>query len=237
MATQKTLGDCLKGSWVFSSVGTAASFVHGSHVIKTRHVPQVTAGALYVLLHQAYARRYDDQGNSMEECRKLMCEKSPHFQYWCTVFKMELSLLPFLRSLRFPNSQLYPLDALIDLKVVLFALDHTNYASWIPIHLHVMEELKPRHPGVAEKFNAGKFTVQNTCQAFSAIPIDQAHEQNNAVIKGGHLNIGGKSDLLACLEELCLPGMQTEIPKTTWLILDGASVVQLLKPVGIKTFE
>lgn len=31
---------------------------------------------------------------------------------------------------------------------------------------------------------SGGFTVQNTAKVFSAIAIDQAHEQNNAVVKG-----------------------------------------------------
>ena len=41
-----------------------------------------------------------------------------------------------------------------------------------------------KHPGVAREFGAGNFNVRKTKNVFSSIPIDQAHEQNNALIKG-----------------------------------------------------
>ncbi len=47
-----------------------------------------------------------------------------------------------------------------------------------------MAELPTKHSEVAKNFNAGNFTVQKTKRVFSTIPIDQAHEQNNACIKG-----------------------------------------------------
>ena len=34
------------------------------------------------------------------------------------------------------------------------------------------------------EFSAGNLTVRNTKNVFSSIPIDQVHEQNNALIKG-----------------------------------------------------
>ena len=64
------------------------------------------------------------------------------------------------------------------------ALDHTNYARWIPVYLRDMAELFTKHPNVAKEFKAGIFTVQKTRKVFSSIAIDQAHEQNNALIKG-----------------------------------------------------
>ena len=38
--------------------------------------------------------------------------------------------------------------------------------------------------GIAQEFHAGNFMVQKTRRPFSAIPVDQAHEQKNAAIKG-----------------------------------------------------
>ena len=64
------------------------------------------------------------------------------------------------------------------------SLDHTHYARWIPVHLRDMIALPMKHPGVAREFRAGNFTVRKTKNVFSSIPIDQAHEQNNALIKG-----------------------------------------------------
>ena len=45
-------------------------------------------------------------------------------------------------------------------------------------------ELPTTHPEIAEEFRAGNFTVRKTNRPFSDIPVDQAHEQNNAAIKG-----------------------------------------------------
>jgi len=44
--------------------------------------------------------------------------------------------------------------------------------------------LPTAHPEVAHEFEAGSFTIQKMSRQFSAIPIDQAQEQNNAAIKG-----------------------------------------------------
>lgn len=65
-----------------------------------------------------------------------------------------------------------------------FSLDHTNYARWLPIHLRDMYRLNDVAPDVAVQFKQGKFAVNKTSKHFSAIPIDQAHEQNNALVKG-----------------------------------------------------
>ena len=47
-----------------------------------------------------------------------------------------------------------------------------------------MAALPMKHPCVAREFGVGNFTVRKTKNVFSSIPIDQAHEQNNALIKG-----------------------------------------------------
>ena len=52
------------------------------------------------------------------------------------------------------------------------------------MHLKVVVELTTKHPDVAGKFSEGYFIVQKTHRVFSSIQIDQAHEQNNACIKG-----------------------------------------------------
>ena len=57
-----------------------------------------------------------------------------------------------------------------------------------------MAELPNKHPEINRKFNAGHFTVQKTKRVFSAIPIDQAHEQNNACVKGDGGAVGLKED-------------------------------------------
>ena len=76
------------------------------------------------------------------------------------------------------------LNALTELVLWFQALDHTHYARRIPVHLRDIAELTTKHPDITRKFKEGHFTVQKTQRVFSSIPIDQAHEQNNACIKG-----------------------------------------------------
>ena len=106
----------------------------------------------------------------------------PHFQYWATVLELEMLVLVYVRSLRQASLSMY-LATLTELVPWFHALDHTHYARWIPVHLRDMIALSMKHPGVAREFGAGNFTVRKTKNVFSCIPIDQAHEQNNALIK------------------------------------------------------
>ena len=92
-------------------------------------------------------------------------------------------MLIFVHSLCVASFAMY-LDTLTELVPWFLALDHTNYARWIPVHLRDMAELPNRQPDVAKEYNSGKFVVHKTRRVFSSIPIDQAHEQNNALIKG-----------------------------------------------------
>ena len=47
-----------------------------------------------------------------------------------------------------------------------------------------MLSLESVHPDVFAQFEAGNFTMKKTSRPFSAMAIDQAHEQNNASVKG-----------------------------------------------------
>lgn len=96
---------------------------------------------------------------------------------------LEVCILTFVRSLREADFDMYS-DTLWKLLPWFFALDHTHYARWIPVHLRDMVNLHRTHPDVLEEFRAGMFTVQKTNRIFSSIATDQAHEQNTAIIKG-----------------------------------------------------
>ena len=65
-----------------------------------------------------------------------------------------------------------------------FALDHGNYARWLPVHLHDMRTLYLTNPAIYKEFNERYFVVSKNVRKFSSIPIDHAHEQNNKIIKG-----------------------------------------------------
>ncbi|KAJ8351860.1 hypothetical protein SKAU_G00233360 [Synaphobranchus kaupii] len=49
------------------------------------------------------------------------------------------------------------------------------------------------------------------------------------------LRLGTKSDLLTCLEDLS--PAQTKAPDATCVILDGAAIIQMMKPAGANTFD
>lgn len=58
-----------------------------------------------------------------------------------------------------------------------FALDHTNYARNLPIHLRDMSTIEELHPALYVEFKSGHFMGQKSRRAFSKIPHDQMHEQ------------------------------------------------------------
>lgn len=64
-----------------------------------------------------------------------------------------------------------------------FALDHFHYARWISVHIRDLVSLPQWHPLIYTEFLKGHFTVKKTNHSFSRLAIDQAHEQNNAVVK------------------------------------------------------
>ena len=171
-----------------ATAGTSDSFLKAASVTRTRRAHQITASSLYALLTKSY-QCYKD-GLEQEEpvasfsdwCLKKVATV-PQFHFWYLTLQLELLLLVFVRSLREANFELY-LDSLSKMVPWLFGLDHTHYARWLPIHLRDMYRLQDFAPDVALHFKQGKFVVNKTSKPFSSIPIDQAHEQNNALVKG-----------------------------------------------------
>ena len=129
------------------------------------------------------------------------CKNSsiPQFKYWCLVLELELLALQFVRSLREADFQLY-IQCLGQLVPWMFALDHTNYSRWLPIHIKDMVQLEERVPSIYEEFNAGNFVVRKSNHVFSAIAVDQCHEQLNATIKGDGGVIGITQNASALIE-------------------------------------
>ena len=197
MAALKTAGDWLQDSgWTqalvqaeIASAGTADSFLRAAHVSRTRRAHQVTVAALHILQHRAYdiynerATARDEEPLEFEAWCDQRAAACPQFQYWATVLNLELCILLYIRSLRESNFTLY-MDTLPELAAWFAALDHIHYARWLPVHIRDMVGIAEKHPDVAAKFHAGHFTSKKTRHAFSAISLDQAHEQNNATVKG-----------------------------------------------------
>ena len=94
----------------------------------------------------------------------------------------------------------------------MFALDHHNYARWLPVHINEMFQLH-RNPSIYLEFHKGKFTVQKSNRKFSRIAADQIHEQMNAKFKG----VGGAIGLT-----------ENETALQRWLIC-GPEISKLLE--------
>ena len=195
MVALEMLGDWLEDSgWTsalveakIASVRVANSFVKAPNVKRARRAHQLTASALYALLNKAYAEREDELALEDTPSFDKWCEErmssSPHFQFWHIALQLELLYLVFVRSFRESDFELY-LDAIQKLAAWCFALDHTNYARWLPVHLQDMLSLNDKQPYVYHQFQSNGFVVQKTSRRFSSIAVDQAHEQNNALVKG-----------------------------------------------------
>jgi len=56
----------------------------------------------------------------------------------------------------------------------MFAMDHVDYARWLPVFINDLKALQKRHPNVYREFMAGKFTISQSGKPFSRIGIDQA---------------------------------------------------------------
>ena len=105
------------------------------------------------------------------------------FKFWNLILQLELLLFEFVKSIRSGNLQFF-INTLMKIAPWMFALDHHNYARWLPVHINEMSQLQQNHPGVYEEFLKGKFSVQKSNRKFSRIAADQNHEQMNAKIKG-----------------------------------------------------
>ena len=207
MAALRSVGSLLEGSgWTsaiveagVASSGTAESFLSAGNVTRTRQAHQITAYCLYQMMEKAYTVHIEENSASEEIPFSFdqWCEKrqkdSPLFQFWFMILRMELTILTFIRSLREGNFELY-LESLSALIPYFFANNNVNYARWLPVHLQDMRNLEKDHPEIAHEFRKGNFVVRKSKRKYSAIAIDQAHEQNNAVVKGDGGAIGLTED-------------------------------------------
>src|SRR6218665_3084029 len=98
---------------------------------------------------------------SFESWCEKQCSLRKQFAFWSLVKEFENTVLLFVRSFRESNFGLY-LDAMISLIPWFFALDRTNYARWLSVHIRDMADLQNSNREVFNQFNLGKFTVKKT---------------------------------------------------------------------------
>ena len=133
-----------------------------------------------------------DEVINFEDWRERRKLQRPQFKFWYLILAMELAILALIRSFREANFELY--RALSELIPYFFANNNINYARWLLIDLRDVMSLEQHHPQVAREFHNGNFVVHKSCREFSALAIDQVHEQANTLIKGDGGAIGVTED-------------------------------------------
>lgn len=195
LASLRALGKWLdKSGWTvvltnadIASPGVVDSFVSASHITRTRRAHQITCAALHILQQRAYQMYIDTTDENpplpFPHWKDKLSGKSPNFLYWSRVIQLQLLCLQLVKAFRVGDFKLY-VESLIKLMPWMFALDQTNYSRWLPVHIRDMQELQSKHPEVYEKFVEGLFVVHKSRKPFSSMALDQAHEQENAIVKG-----------------------------------------------------
>ena len=108
-----------------------------------------------------------------------MTKISVTFQFWNMIFKLEKLILIVIKAYRQNEFNLY-VETLERVVGFLFSLNHYNYARWISIHIRDMKSLS-KH--IRDDFKK-QWAVNKTKHRFSALSIDNVHEQLNAKVKG-----------------------------------------------------
>ncbi|XP_041466296.1 uncharacterized protein LOC121416845 [Lytechinus variegatus] len=114
--------------------------------------------------------------------------QDPTFALWSSYIEMVEVILLFLRGTRQGDWQLH-LSSIRSFLPWFFAYDRTNYARYLPVYWHEMNELPNSHPLIHEAFMEGKFVVhRQTDHGFCGVACDQTIEQTcnrDTKTKGG----------------------------------------------------
>ena len=92
----------------------------------------------------------------MEVARKKLLSGSIS-HYWRLIINLQIEILVFVCSIREGNFHLY-VQSLRNLLECFFALDHTNYARWLTIHVFNPILLPITHPDVYQQMLKGFFS-------------------------------------------------------------------------------
>jgi hypothetical protein len=187
--TEKALWNCMgnllsDSGWtnalIESSVattGTADSYLKVSHITRTRHAHQVTLLCLSTLKNESF-HVLNPKELTFEQWNSEMLKNST-FWFWDFIMRMETTILILIRAHRESNLDLY-IESLDELMKLFFILDHPNYSRWGSIHVRNLKSLSNEMKTLLSQ----AWVVQKTKHRFSTIPLDHAHEQENAKVKG-----------------------------------------------------
>ena len=117
-----TFGDYLEESgWTtalslagIASTGTTDSFLIAAHFTRTRHAHQVSCLALSKLQQDAFLQCELEGPHAKEMWRQEVIIKSPTFQFWNTILRIEILALTFVRAHRERKCSLY-VESLMEL--------------------------------------------------------------------------------------------------------------------------
>lgn len=84
---------------------------------------------------------------SLDDWYAEQVDASPQSQFCFIIVQLELTVLIYVRLIREGNFLLY-IDTLSRLVPWFFALGHTNYVTWFPVHLYNTMTLATKHPSV-----------------------------------------------------------------------------------------
>ena len=87
------------------------------------------------------------------------------------------------------------------------AMVHVNYAQWLSIHIGDLAALEETYRDVFHHFSSGAYVARKTKRMFSAIALNQAHEQCNALVKGAG-GVVGLTNNPSALTQRMIPGSE-----------------------------
>ena len=96
----------------------------------------------------------------------------------------------------------------------IFAFSHYNYTRWLTIYVEDLKKSELVCPSVYKEFCSDNFVVRKTISLFLAIALDQAHEQNNVIIK----EVGGAVSLVSKAKNFALRLWEVEGPEVCRLL-------------------
>ena len=139
------IGDWLAGiDWCkiyerakISTPGRIDIFLKGKHVKRSRHVHQGTLATLVQLAWQAYQQT---QHNNYKEWRNEVLALSATATYWFTITELKTKLFMFVKNVSSADFDLF-VRCLEDILPWIFALDHVNYARWLPVFVQDLKQI------------------------------------------------------------------------------------------------
>ena len=151
-----------------NQAGWADLYFHASHLKRTHHLHQVAALALARLELQAFEQlmKYGEDRSTWELNMK---KKIPIFLFLAIDSGILITVIDFcLPTQRERNTSKSMCSACEGWFLGWwFAFDHPNYSRWVALHIFL-----------------------KTSRQFSPIPLDQAHEQHNVMVKGSGEAVG-----------------------------------------------